>query len=278
MNTNPLYKHFRTPGLYISLPSAGRWWPEGALDLPANNEIAVLPLTTRDEILLRTPDALLNGEGVVRAIESCCPNIKDAWNMPSVDVDTLLISIRIASYGSAMPITQKCPHCGDENDFDVDLHNVLSRIQSPTYEEFTSHGLTIRLKPPAYFSSNESKKLAFEEQQMLRFIATDPSEGAERSKLFQERLDRMVDLTIKSLCDSTAYIETAEGTRVTNTDHISEFYNNADRELLSDIKSQLVQVKELVDIKPLDMTCTECKEHSTVTLEFDYSSFFGNGS
>jgi hypothetical protein len=63
-----------------------------------------MSMTTKDEITLKTPDALLNGQGVVNVIESCCPAIKDAWAMPSIDVDATLIAIRIASYGNQMDL------------------------------------------------------------------------------------------------------------------------------------------------------------------------------
>ena len=102
---NPLAKHFRQPVIYLKLPSGGAYWPDGSIDLPLNNEIPVLAMSTKDEIVLKTPDALLNGQGVVNVIQSCCPNIKDAWKMPSVDVDATIIAIRIASYGNQMDFT-----------------------------------------------------------------------------------------------------------------------------------------------------------------------------
>ena len=100
--SNPLAKHFRQPALYVKLTSNGSFWPDGSLDLPVTGEIPIYPMTTKDEITLRTPDALINGTSVVKVIESCAPNIKDAWKMPTVDVDSTLIAIRIASYGPKM--------------------------------------------------------------------------------------------------------------------------------------------------------------------------------
>ena len=108
-NPNPLSKHFRTPGIYIKLPSGGRYWPENALNLPLNGELPIYPMTTKDEIILRTPDALLNGSGVVSLIQSCCPNISDAWQTPNIDIDAILIAIRIATYGHNISFQSNCP-------------------------------------------------------------------------------------------------------------------------------------------------------------------------
>ena len=77
-SSNPLAKHFRQPALYIKLPSSGRFWPDGSIEIPLNGEIPVYPMTAKDEIMIRTPDALLNGAGTVSVIQSCCPNILDA--------------------------------------------------------------------------------------------------------------------------------------------------------------------------------------------------------
>ena len=99
IKNNPLAKHFRQPAIYIQLTSQGKFWPENTLELPVTGKIPVYPMTARDEITLRTPDALINGTSVVEVVQSCCPNIKDAWEMPSIDVDSTLIAIRIASFG-----------------------------------------------------------------------------------------------------------------------------------------------------------------------------------
>ena len=81
-NSNPLSGHFRQPAVFLKLPSEGRYWQSGSINMPANGEIGVMPMTAKDEIMLRTPDALMNGQGVVSVIESCVPAIQNAWSIP----------------------------------------------------------------------------------------------------------------------------------------------------------------------------------------------------
>ena len=57
--SNPLSKFFRQPAIYFALPSGGAWWPNNALERTETGEVAVYPMTTRDEIMMRTPDALI---------------------------------------------------------------------------------------------------------------------------------------------------------------------------------------------------------------------------
>ena len=48
---NPLSGYMRTPQIYISLPSGGRFWKEGSIDMPANGELPVLAMSTKDELI-----------------------------------------------------------------------------------------------------------------------------------------------------------------------------------------------------------------------------------
>jgi len=112
---NPLAKHFRQPKIYLRLPSQGRFWPEGSIDMPENGELPVYSMTAKDELVLKTPDALINGQSTVNLIQSCVPNIKDGFAIPSLDLDALLVAIRIASYGEQLTITATIPNTDIEN-------------------------------------------------------------------------------------------------------------------------------------------------------------------
>ena len=102
--------------------------------MPANGELPVLPMTTLDEVTYRTPDALFNGSAVVSVIQSCVPNIKNAWGMPSMDIDTILVAIRIATYGHELDMSTECPACATEADYGVDLRTVIDQIKAPDYQ------------------------------------------------------------------------------------------------------------------------------------------------
>ena len=67
---NPLSGHFRQPAIYLKLPSRGHFYPDNGIDLPVTGDIPVYPMTVRDELTLKTPDALMNGVGVINVIKS----------------------------------------------------------------------------------------------------------------------------------------------------------------------------------------------------------------
>ena len=62
---NPLSKHFRQPKLYIKLPSGGNFYRPGSLVPEQTGEYPVYAMTAKDELMFKTPDALLNGQSTV---------------------------------------------------------------------------------------------------------------------------------------------------------------------------------------------------------------------
>jgi hypothetical protein len=274
-SNNPLAKHFRQPAIYIKLPSNGQFWPEGSLDLPVTSEIPVYPMTARDEITIRTPDALMNGQGVVDVIQSCCPNIKDAWKMPSVDVDAILLNIRIASYGNKMDFDTECPACNEENNFSLDLSMVTDGINMPNYNTpLVFDGLSILLKPQQYFEVNRINKINFTEQQLLRTINSSTLSDDEKKAQAEDFLTKLIDLNIDICVNSTQSITTEDGTIVKNPEYIKEFYDLADYKVVKLIQDRLRDASKQAEIKPIGVTCTSCKHKFEIPLNFDYANFF----
>jgi Zn finger protein HypA/HybF involved in hydrogenase expression len=275
-SSNPLSGFFRQPIIHTKLPSGGQWWADGSLNLPVTGEIPIYSMTTKDEITLRTPDALLNGAGVVDVIKSCCPNIIDPWAMPSIDVDTILIAIRIASYGASMELETKCPHCSEENTYTADLNNVIHGIKLPNYNApVETGGLQIRLKPQTYFSVNKTNMISFEEQRVVKTITDDTLSDAEKSEQFANHMRSLVDLNMKVMVDSTVSITTPEGIVVTDQGFITEFYENTDRTNVSAIRTWLEGAAADASIKPMAIECNDCHKNFDLTITFDYANFFG---
>lgn len=275
---NPLAKHFRQPAIYIKLPSNGQYWPTGSLDLPVNGQIPVYPMTARDEITIRTPDALLNGQGVVDVIQSCCPSIVNAWNMPSIDVDSVLLGIRIASYGSTMDFEVKCPKCNEEESLAMDLGILSSQIVAPDYQQpIVFDGLRIKLKPQPYFEVNRVNQLTFTEQQILRTINDSTLSDDEKKQKTDAYLKKLIDINVEVCVNSTESITTEDGTVVTDPVFIKEYYNSADFNALKKIQERLGAIKDESALKPIATKCTSCGADYEFPLEFDYASFFVQG-
>lgn len=273
--TNPLSKHFRRPVLYFKLPSGGRYWPNDALDLPVTGEIPVYPMTTADEITLKTPDALINGTGMVSVIQSCCPNIRDAWKMPSIDVDPVLIAIRIASYGTNMEINSTCPACNESHEFNTDLTTLITQVKCPNFDtpvEFD--GLKFKLQPQEYFIINSNSIVTLEQQRIIDTINNSDLDDKAKAASVAVSMKKLLEASTDLLVKSTEYIETEDGTRVKEPQYIKEFYDNAESRVTKVIEARLEEIAKEGALPMLDLKCTNCEHEYQNSLNFDYSRFF----
>lgn len=275
-DVNPLAKYFRQPLLYIDLPSKGKWYPTGGIELPVTGSIPVYAMTAKDEITLKTPDALLNGQSTVNVIQSCCPNIKDAWQMPVIDLDTTLIAIRIATYGKEMEFTSVCPHCGTKNEHAVDLTALLGNIKNADWESPTSlPGLEIYLKPQSFEEYNKNSLINYEEQRILQLVANEDMDENEKLVRFNQMFNKLVDTGISQIARSIKCIKLEDGNEVTNVNYISEFLTNCDKAVWEQLQQRINTLREQTQIT-IDTPChsEECGKTYTTPFVFEQSSFF----
>ena len=276
---NPLKQFFRQPAIYLRLPSAGEHWPEGALSMPPNNELPVYPMTAIDEITYRTPDALFSGQAVINVVHSCVPNIKNAWEIPGIDLNAVLIAIRIASYGHEMELATKCPKCETESDFGIDLRMVLDSIREPDYSTPIQHGdLEITLMPVSYRNQNQVGLKQYEQQRNVQQIQSDPNTSdEEKIKRLNEIMHLITEITIETLKYSIASIRTPDAL-VTEIDFIRDFLVNCDRKLYQEIRDRVIELRTSSDLKPFEVVCPNCSHKHEQTLTLDQAAFFGVAS
>tara|TARA_B110000977_G_C10967947_1_gene451190 strand:- start:263 stop:1144 length:882 start_codon:yes stop_codon:yes gene_type:complete len=277
---NPLRKYFRQPKVYVTLPSRGKFYPDGVLNMPETNELPVFAMTAKDELLIKTPDALLNGSATVDIIKSCIPNITNPWAMPSVDLDACLVAIRIATYGEKLEITTKIPGTGEERKFDVDLRQVLNGLVTPEFNNLLSiNDISVELRPLTYKEFTDSNLKTFEEQRIFSLVNDEEMEDAEKLSRFNASFKKLTNLTVSMMSNSIASL-TIGDTVVTSQTHIAEFIDNIDKEFFKDLTSHLEEQRIKFAIKPIKVTSSQedidagAPEEFEVPVTFDQSNFF----
>tara|TARA_R110000868_G_scaffold66_1_gene746 strand:- start:397 stop:1239 length:843 start_codon:yes stop_codon:yes gene_type:complete len=271
---NPLRRHFRQPVIHLRLPSGGRFYPPGALNMPPNGELPVLPMTAVDEIVTRTPDALFNGSAIPDIISSCIPAIRDPWAVPSVDLNAILVAMRLASYGHKMDVTSTCPGCKNNNEFDLDLRIIMDSLKTPDYDTPLVLGdLTIAFMPLSYRQINQNSQMQFEDQKLMQALNSTDMDTEQRLAMLSESFKKITALTIRAIAVSISSIQTPDAI-VTEPEFILEFLNNCEKDMFQQIRDHAIALRQAGEIKPLDITCSECSQKYTQDFSLDMSNFF----
>ena len=280
IKNNPLANYMRQPKIYITLPSGGEFWPRGSIDVPENGEFPVYSMTARDELLFKTPDALMNGQAVVDVIQSCMPNIKDAWTAPTLDLDTILIAIRLATYGEKMPFTHTIPNTTEEVDYDIDLRMLLDQQQNNHWIEQVaiSPDFIICVRPLTYRHMTQTSIKSFETSRIMNMVNDDNIPDDKKLEMFNASFNNLTKVTVDLLAESVYKIITADS-EVTDRRHIAEFVANADKDIFEKVQSHLAKLKERNDLRLLEFSTTEeqqqlcAPETYIVTISFNNLDF-----
>ena len=280
-NSNPLNKYFRQASIYVSLPS-GTNYPPHVVTPSKTGELGVMPMTAKDEIRFKTPDALMNGQGVVDVIQSCVPDIKDAWQVRSYDLDTILIAIRIATYGETMEISFNVPVVNENLSHTINLPSILDQIKSLKVDsDFTlKDGLKITVRPLTYKDMTSTSLHAFQHQKMYGAIQDSKLPDEEKATKFNDAFKQLTELNSSILLKNIDSITMTEGTVITDPVHIKEFVDNANATLIKEIETNLTNLRSQGAVKPLKLKATEeqIKKGAPASYEvpvtFDTANFF----
>ena len=108
-NTNSLLKKIQLPGQTFRLPSRGLFYQNGEIDdRVQDGEVEVFPLTTIDEINMKSPDQLFQGTAIEKVFVRAIPAILKPTELLTRDIDYLLACLRVVSYGRSLPLEITC--------------------------------------------------------------------------------------------------------------------------------------------------------------------------
>lgn len=279
---NPLSSFMRQPKIYIRLPSNGEYWPEGSLEKSLNDEYPVYSMTAQDELLLKIPDALMNGQAVVDVIQNCMPNIKNGWEVPSIDIDVILISIRLATYGENMKIPLALKD-DVELDYSIDLRIVLDQLQRTIkWDPYVpiNDELTVFVKPIDYRQASAISMQTFETQKIMQIANDESLSENDKILMFKESFQKLTKVTVGMVAACVYKVDSSAGA-TEDKNYIQEFINNVDRSIFEKIQNHLEKLKENNQIKNIVVPVSDDMRSSgiggdtiEIPLTFDPSTFF----
>jgi hypothetical protein len=281
-NANPLKRYFRQPQISIQLPSRERYYPADVVQKTTTGEHPVLPMTAIDELAFRTPDSMMNGQASVDVIKSCIPTILDPWQLVNYDIDTVLIAIRIASYGETMDITSIAPGTNESVNHTVNLPQMLEQLRKDTITDQCTlqDGLTIKVKPLTYRQITESQLKTFEQQRIYAQVSQSQMTAEEKTRRFTDSFRILSELNMSLLINNIEKITLPSGESVNDKEQIKQFIQNADAKTIKELENKLADIRQQGSIKPVKIKATEeqIKAGAPATYEvpitFDNANFF----
>lgn len=276
--SNPLAKYFRLPGLSVKLPSAGRY---NDIELAADGTVEVYPMTSADELLLNSPDALMSGAAVERLIQSCVPALKNPKALTVPDLDVLLLAIRAASSGNNMPVEVECPECGTASEFDCHLPDILTTMSEISEDDTVrlTDELLVTVKPHVLATQTKILVSAFHEQRKAQAVIENPdATEEERQAVMSEVFTKVAALEAEVTAEAIVQISTPDAI-VTDKRHIHEFLKQTSKGWMQAIKGKIDEMNVGID-KTFAVECPRetCKKQWRAEVSFDPSTFFGRSS
>jgi hypothetical protein len=272
MPQNPLQQYFRQPKIFISLPSQGVYNKLGTIQGDSTN-LPVCAMTGMDEIILKTPDALLSGESSVKVIESCCTGIKDAWDLSILDTTLIFTAMRIATFGNTMSVENTCANCNTENEYDLDLSKIIEHFMKVKYNnKIVLKDLVINIRPLNYEESTDFSIMNFKLQQQLSQVDSI-TDDAERQTFINKLFKELAEVRTKIYILSVESVEIGT-TVVTERSFIEEWMNNCEKSVFDAISEQIEKNREDWRIPAYKVQCSSCNHNVDLRIELDQSNFF----
>lgn len=284
MNSNPLKAHFRQPSTYVRLPTKGIWYGDGDVNMTEDGEVAVYALTARDDILLNTPDAMLNGQALEKVILNCVPDIKNVKRLLIPDLENIFVAIKSASNNGKLDYDRKCPNCQHENSFELNCQAMLDRStmidESDTMIRFGDN-LVLHIRPYDFEMRQLFIKREFEEERALRALESNNKDMDEliKASILSESVDKLSRITFDLVSRSiTKIVMIKENVEVTDRAHISEWLAEISKPQADIVIESVNKLNQTGVQKKVTVQCTSCDHQWEDEIGFDPTSFFGKRS
>lgn len=303
MAPNPLKKFARVPKIFIELPTEGSFYPEGLLRQSADNTVGIMATTARDDMLLNTPDALLNSDAIFNILKSCVVDLADADKLLVPDVHAMIMAIRYASYGNDIKFQTICPNtvegepCLHEQEVVVKARDILDHtvtlsksgiepcIRIKQDKETT---IVINMQPSPYMDATKAAISLHKRQRVFQLLQTNESITEEdRNKMVKDAFDELAKFQHQTLLNSIESIDIVTKVKdeddivvkVTDKDQISEYLEDCEKTVSDQIHERLSDLNTKIGIPDeIPVVCEKCGHEYTMEVQMDHSTFFQESS
>jgi hypothetical protein len=279
VSSNPLARYFRVPGVHVKLPTKGAFMPPGSIEFTMSGEVPVYPMRGADEILLKSPDALMNGYAIEKLLESCVPAIRTPRLISSPDLDVLLMAIRAATYGEMIELSPTCPSCQTVNEVAHSLSAILSTMVAIDAENAVrlSDEVVAYIRPHNLEDATRLGLASFEEARKVQVYDEPDADQVARARQIGQSMGRLAELTNDTSASCIVKV-IVPGGEVRDRGSIREFISNIPKPWTDAISKALEEINRKGIDKHFPVKCHRCSHEWQSEVEFNPSTFFEPGS
>jgi len=276
LQANPLKQYFRSFKMYLKIPSGTSYYEPNVVEFTDKGEVGVLAMTGKDELALKNPDALLNGEALIEVLTSCVPAVKQPRALLTNDIDALITAIRYATYNDSLETTIKCPKCTHENTYKLDLQYALDQMEQLESEYVVNleNGLSIFVKPYAFPDLLKGLHAQFEQTKLARAIESDTLSDEQRSSIFGKAFKEIAVTKFELMCGGIVKIvDESNNVNVTDKSYIKEFLQNIDKKSVDKIGDQIAKINQIGIKRTFTAKCEKCEHTWESEIDFNPVNF-----
>lgn len=276
MDQNPLKQYFRQFKLYLKLPSGTSYYPPGSIDFTESGEVGVMPMTGRDELALKNPDSLLNGEALIEVIKSCIPAVKNPRILLTNDIDALITAVRFATFNDSLETNLRCPECSHHNSFKLDLQYALDNMEylEAEYVVHLDTGASVFVRPYTFPDLLKTLHSQFEQNKIARAIENETLSDVQRTEIFAKAFKEVSTLTYELLLNSIIkVVDESKGIDVSNKDFIKEFLFNIDKKSIDKISDIIKEINNIGIKRTFIAKCDACNHEWENEIDFNPVNF-----
>lgn len=293
---NPLLNRFnKMPAESFDLPSRGEFYNNGELDPEVvNGKILIFPMTTVDEITMKSPDMLYDGTAIEKVFSRCMPQIKKPLKLLANDVDYLMVCLRMVTYGNLLEIYWDCPKCKKSED---DLPNdeigdsslqdgvrISHRHEDDRVDDFINAKPTYEVNLSKFI--NDTKKIPSknDERFTIKLISGEivklrPSTYEEITNIYKydiKTLKTPEELSNYIIESVLTVVESVNGH--TDKDDIAEWAAKCEAPVLDDLRQKMSVANDWGTNFDYDFTCRKCNKTTNVSIPLNPIHFFSKPS
>jgi hypothetical protein len=260
----------------MKLPSGTSYYAPGAITFTDMGEVGIMPMTGKDELILKNPDALLNGEALVEIIRSCVPAVSDPRLLLTNDIDALITAVRYATYNDALETELACPECKHNNLFKLDLQYSLDNMAflDSEYVVNLESGLSVFVKPYGFPELLKGLHAQFEQGKLTRAIESETISEEERLKLFSVAFKELSLITYSLMVNSVVkVVDESQNIDVSDKNDIKEFLQNIDKKSSDQISDLIKKINQIGIKRSFIAHCEKCNHEWESEVDFNPVNF-----